>query len=249
MVPYRACQVNLTIVRVPCDAHEPPPGRAVLPGPRRRTQCRRRHRPHAEPRARAPGVLRRHRRRLPRRDGRQGRRRRRARRPATAVGPRRGRAQRPRDGGRARRDRGRVLRRRRRVRARGARSTGRSHPRRRRRLRRRFPLRRHDPPDASASALRQPCAHSRGLRAGARTHHGRAERLSSPVGRGRARGRDRPRLQLRASTDARPRAQGLPLRRGADLVQLPARRALVRPAAPLSAQRRACGLAGATVAV
>ena len=64
-----------------------------------------------------------------------------------------------------------------------------------------------------------------------------------------ARRRDRARLQLRAGADARPRAQGLPLRRGADLVPLPPRGPFVRAAAALPPQRRTGSVARATVAV
>ena len=116
----------------------------------------------------------------------------------------------------ARRRRGRLLRRRRRVRPRGARGAGRADPGGRGRLRRRLALPRRHPahaPDRGASATASSRWRCRPSRAG-RSSDGQSGYRALSRG-GRRRRRDRPRLQLRPGADARPARQGLPLRRGA----------------------------------
>ena len=103
---------------------------------------------------------------------------------------------------------GRLLRRRPRVRPGRAGAAGRAHPGGAGRLRGRLPVRRPDPAHAAPAPPRQPGPHRAAPVRGQDSDRRRPERLPGPVGSGRGRRRDCPRLQLRPGPHPRPAGQG-----------------------------------------
>jgi hypothetical protein len=210
--------------------------RPVPPGPQRGGSRGRRRRSGSRGDPRATGALPRGRRRLHGRDHGGGRGFGRGRRATwRQLRPGSGRTAGAGRGGGARRIGRRLLRRRRGVQPRGARTACDPDPRRAGGLCRWEPLHGADRTDDAVEADGQPPAHAGAPGRDPGPDHRRAERLPGAVaGRGRLR-RRHPRLQLRPGPDDRPPRQGLPLPGGADQLHVPDHGPVLRPAPPLPA--------------